>query len=124
MIRSACLPTLLAMLLATLSTAVLPSVHAAEEPGFCKSMCGSERQECRATARKMTGNDGLIDDAGPGKNPFAHTASHSQGQSEDMRAADNAGYQRRQSERFGVCEDKYLRCTRACSVPNKAKVGS
>jgi hypothetical protein len=109
---------------AALLAAALPSVHAAEEAGFCKSMCGSERQECKATARKMTSNDDLIGRSEPGKNPFAHTASHSQGQSEDMRAADNAGHQRRQSERVGVCEDKYLRCTRACSVPPKAGSGS
>jgi len=115
----------LAVLLATgLLAAALPSVHAAEDAGFCKSMCSSERQECRATARKMTSNDDLIERSGPGKNPFANTASHSQGQSEDMRAADNAGYQRRQSERVGACEDNYLRCTRACSVPVKAKSGS
>jgi hypothetical protein len=120
MIRSIYLTTLLG----TLLIAALPAVHAAEDAGFCKSMCNSERQECKATARRMTGNDGLADDSGPSKNPFANTASHSQGQSEDMRAADTAGYQRRQSERFGVCEDKYLRCTRACSVPDKAKRGS
>jgi hypothetical protein len=102
----------------------MPSVHAAEDAGFCKSMCSSERQECRATARRMTGNDDLADRSGPDRNPFANTASHSQGPSEDMRAADNAGYQRRQSERFGTCEDKYLRCNRACSVPPRAKAGS
>jgi hypothetical protein len=107
----------LAALLAALLATLLPSAHAAEDAGFCKSMCSSERQECRATARKMTGNDGLLDHSLPEKNPFANTAGHSQGQSEDMRAADSAGFQRRQSERFGVCEDKYLRCTRACTVP-------
>jgi hypothetical protein len=112
MIRSFHLAALAAALLAT-----LPCAHAAEDAGFCKSMCGSARQECRATARKTTGNDSLLDHSVPEKNPFANTASHSQGQSEDMRAADSAGFQRRQSERFGVCEDKYLRCTRACSVP-------
>jgi hypothetical protein len=120
MIRSAYLTTLLAALLA----APLPSVHAAEDAGFCKSMCSSERQECRVTARKATSNDDLIGNSEPGKNPFANTAIHSQGQSEDMRAADSTGYQRRQSERFGACEDKYLRCTRACSVPVKARSGS
>jgi hypothetical protein len=116
MIRSVCLAALLA--------AALPSVHAAEEAGFCKSMCGSERQECKAIARKATSNDDRFDRAEPGKNPFAHTASHSQGQSADMNAADNAAYQRRQSERFGMCEDKYLRCTRACGVPPKPSGGS
>jgi hypothetical protein len=116
MIRSVYLAGLLAI--------VLPSVHAAEDAGFCKSMCTSERQECKATARKMTANDGLIGDAGPGKNPFANTASHSQGQSEDMRGADKDSFRRRQSERFGACEDKYLRCTRACTVQQKTRRGS
>ena len=106
--------------LAALLAIVLPSVHAAGDAGFCKSMCTSERQECKASARRATSNDDLIGRAEPARNPFANTASHAQGQSEDMRAADNAAYQRRQSERVGVCEDKYLRCTRACSVPPKA----
>jgi len=117
MIRSTCLAALLL-------AAALPSTHAADDAGFCKSMCGSERQECRAAARRATGNDELIGRTEPGKNPFANTASHSQGQSEDMRAADGAAYHRRQSERVGACEDNYLRCTRACSVPVKAKSGS
>jgi hypothetical protein len=110
--------------LAALLAALLPSAHAAEDAGFCKSMCSSERQECKASARKATRNDDLLERSGPDKNPFANTASHSQGQSEDMRAAERAGFQRRQSERFGACEDKYLRCTRACSVPGKARSDS
>ena len=113
-----------AVLLATLLAAAIPALQAADEPGFCKSMCGSERQECKATARKMTANDDLIDRPAEDKNPFANTASHAQGQSEQARIADNASYHRRQSERFGACEDKYLRCTRACTVQDKAKRGS
>jgi hypothetical protein len=113
-----------ALALAALFAAVVPSTWAAEDAGFCKSMCGSERQECRASARKATSNDDLLDN-GPGvKNPFANTASHVQGQSEQMRAADRDSFQKRQSERYGVCEDKYLRCTRACSIRPKPARGS
>jgi hypothetical protein len=111
-------------LLATLFAAAVPAVQAADEPGFCKSMCGTERQECKATARKMTGNDDLLERSQAEKNPFANTASHTQGQSEQARVADNDSYHRRQSERFGACEDTYLRCTRACTVQDKAKRGS
>jgi hypothetical protein len=60
----------------------------------------------------------------PDKNPFANTASHAQGQSEQARVAGNASFQRRQAERYGACEDKYQRCTRSCSVPDKAGRGS
>jgi hypothetical protein len=106
--------------LAVLFAAVLPSTHAAEDAGFCKSMCTSERQECRALARKATSNDELVSDREVSqKNPFANTAGNLQGQSVDQRAADNAGFHRRQSERYGTCDDKYQRCTRACSVPPK-----
>jgi hypothetical protein len=113
-----------AIILAALFAAALPAAQAADEPGFCKSMCGSERQECKATARKMTANDDLLERSTTEKNPFANTASHTQGQSEQARVADNASFQRRQSERSGACEDTYLRCTRACTVQDKAKRGS
>ena len=120
MIRTAYLATVLAALFG----AAIPSVHAAEDVGFCKSMCGSERQECKATARKMTGNDDLLERSTTEKNPFANTASHTQGQSEQMRVAGNASFQRRQSERYGACDDSYQRCTRSCSAPAKAGRGS
>lgn len=113
-----------ALVLAAMFAAVLPSAWAVEDAGFCKSMCGSERQECRATARKATGNDDLLERGVEEKNPFANTASHAQGQSEQMRAAGQASYHRRQSERYGVCEDKYLRCSRACSIPAKPAHGA
>ncbi|CAH0291060.1 hypothetical protein SRABI118_04075 [Massilia sp. Bi118] len=113
-----------AFVLAALCAAALPSAWAAEDAGFCKSMCGSERQECRATARKATGNDDLLERGTVEKNPFANTASHAQGQSEQMRAADQASFHKRQSERYGVCEDKYLRCTRTCSIPAKPAGGA
>ncbi len=112
--------TLLAMLFA----AAAPAVHAADEPGFCKSMCGSERQACKATARKMTGNDDLLERSQSDKNPFANTAIHAQGQSEQERIAGNDSFHRRQSERFGACEDTYLRCTRTCTVQGRSKRGS
>jgi hypothetical protein len=113
-----------AIFLAALFATALPAAQAADEPGFCKSMCGSERQECKATARKMTGNDDLLERSTTEKNPFANTASHTQGQTEQARVADNASFHRRQSERVGACEDTYLRCTRSCTVQDKAKRGS
>lgn len=105
-----------ALYVAALLAAAIPSVHAAEDAGFCKSMCGSERQECKSTARKMTGNE-LPDRPQFDKNPFANTAGHAQGQSEQERVAGNDSHRRRQSERYGACEDDYQRCTRACSTP-------
>ena len=106
--------------LAALLAAAIPSAWAAEDAGFCKSMCGSERQECKVTARKATGNDELIGESVSRKNPFANTASHSQGQSVQEQLADSDSFHRRQSERLGACDDKYLRCTRACSAAPKA----
>jgi hypothetical protein len=113
-----------ALYLAALLAAVLPAARAADNAGFCKSMCGSERQECKATARKMTGNDSLLDRPQFDKNPFANTASHTQGPSEQERVAGNDSHQRRQSERNGGCEDQYQRCTRACSAPAKPARGT
>lgn len=109
--------------LTALFAALLPAARAAEDAGFCKSVCGSERQECRVSARKATGNDDLLEQP-IGKNPFANTARHAQGQSVQMRAADEASFQKRKSERFGVCEDNYLRCSRACGIPAGPARGS
>jgi hypothetical protein len=113
-----------AVYLAALLAAAIPSAWAAGDAGFCKSMCGSERQECKATARKATGNDELIGESVSRKNPFADTASHARSQSVQEQAADSASFHRRQSERIGACEDKYLRCTRTCGVPPKPVRGS
>jgi hypothetical protein len=113
-----------ALALAALFAALLPAAQAAEDAGFCKSMCSSERQECRAAARKATSVLDLPDRGLPEKNPLANTASHVQTPSAQEHAADSASFQKRQSERYGVCEDKYQRCTRACSVPVKPARGS
>ncbi|MGB9110578.1 MAG: hypothetical protein WCC39_17965 [Telluria sp.] len=113
-----------AICFAALYAAAVFAAQATDAPGFCKSMCGSERQACKATAHKMTGNDDLLERSTVEKNPYANTASHTQGQSEQARAADNASFQRRKSEREGACEDTYARCTRACSVQDKARGGS
>ena len=110
--------------LAALLASCLPTVQAAEDAGFCKSMCSSERQECRATARKATKNDDLLERGPEDKNPFANTANHLQGQSEQERATGGASFHKRQSERYGACDDKYQRCTRACSIPAKPARGS
>lgn len=113
-----------ALALAALFAALAPAAQAAEDAGFCKSMCGSERQQCRAAARKATNNDELLERGPEDKNPFANTAGHVQGQSEQERAAGSASFHKRQSERYGVCEDKYQGCTRACSIPARPARGS
>jgi len=113
-----------ALALAVLFASALPAVQAVEDAGFCKSMCSSERQECRASARKATSNDELLERGPEDRNPFANTANHLQGQSEQERAAGGASSHKRQSERYGACEDKYQRCTRACSIPARPARGS
>jgi len=89
----------------------------AAEPGMCKSMCTSEKTECRAKAKRQTDldRDPLI--APDNKNPYAHTNSEGQVPTMEARAREQADTHRRAAERKGLCDTTYLRCVRACEVP-------
>jgi hypothetical protein len=100
----------------------LSSASFAEEPAFCKSVCASERNSCRADAQASEKSEGLLPTNVPEKNPFARTAQI-QMRSDDGGALEKAGNDHRRLSRNRACEDTYQRCTRGCSVPAKAHAG-
>lgn len=89
--------------------------HAADAD-LCKSMCGAEKRECRATAMEQAREDGDSPLAFPEKNPMARAAQE-QVPTAAARAIGNAGTQTRRIGKAGKCDDTYLRCTRACAAP-------
>lgn len=102
------------MILAGLSS--LSGACLADEPAFCKSMCTSEKNQCRAIAVAKQEKEGrsLVDM--PEKNPLARTAQVQMGSS-DAGALEKSGYEHRRMTRASACEDAWQRCTRECSVP-------
>lgn len=98
------------------------SVSFAEEPAFCKSVCGSERNTCRADAQAREKSEGLLPTNAPEKNPFARTAKI-QMRSDDGGALEKAGSDHRRMARVGACESTYQRCMRECSARAKTKAG-
>ena len=104
------------LLLALFGMSLCASAMAAE-PGICKSMCASEKKECRANARLQTDydRDPLI--APDSKNAYARTNRDGQVPTMEARAREQDDTRRRVTERNGQCDTGYLRCVRACDAP-------
>jgi hypothetical protein len=100
------------------------AVGVAAEQGMCKSMCASEKKECRANAKLQTDldRDPLI--APDNKNPYARTNSEGQVPPMEARAREQADTRRRVTERNGQCDTAYLRCVRACDAPAHGGIDS
>jgi hypothetical protein len=94
----------------------LSGVCLAEEPAFCKSMCASENNQCRAAALAREEKEGRLPTDLPEKNPFARTAQVQMGSS-DAGSLEKSGYEHRRMSRAAACEDAWQRCTRSCNVP-------
>lgn len=88
----------------------------ADEPAFCKSMCTSERNTCRANGQAREEKEALLPVDAPEKNPFAR-AAQVQARPVDGGALEQSGYEHRRMTRNSACEDSYQRCTRSCAVP-------
>jgi hypothetical protein len=102
----------LALLIACLATA---GICRAEDPAFCKSMCASEQNACRADARLRAKEEPFTENDLPRRNPFARTAQEAV-RTPDLRALDAAGDQSRRTQRLGSCDATYQRCTRGCAA--------
>ena len=104
-------------LLLALVALSLGAASMAAETSLCKSMCASEKQECRAKAKLQTDydRDPLI--APDNRNSHAYANSAGQVPTTEARAREQADTYRRVTERNGQCDTVYLRCARACNVP-------
>jgi hypothetical protein len=106
---------LLSVLMCLLST----GAARAAEPTLCKSMCDSERRECRANIPElaMDRSEGLM----PDRNPMARAAQHEVA-TPASQAIENVGTPGRRLGHAGECDATYLRCTRACAAPPASSV--
>jgi hypothetical protein len=95
----------------------LGAASVAAEPGLCKSMCASEKKECRKKAGAQTDLDGEPLFSSYDKNPFSRANSEGQVPTMAARAREQADTHRRVNERNVQCDTAYLRCVRACDAP-------
>lgn len=95
----------------------LGAASVAAETSLCKSMCASEKKECRAKAKLQTDfdRDPLI--APDNRNSHAYANSAGQVPTTEARAREQADTYRRVTERNVQCDTVYLRCVRACDAP-------
>jgi hypothetical protein len=102
---------------------LLSTASLAAEPSFCASVCDSERRACRADVQQLAAEDGegLLNMAE--RNQIARTAAKTQTPSSATLAGERASLQTRRIQRIGACEQTYLRCARACKVPEVASPG-
>ena len=91
----------------------------AAEPTLCKSLCDSERRECRANVPELAADrsEGLM----PDRNPMARAAQH-EVPTPAAQAIENVGTPARRLGHAGECDATYLRCTRACAAPQASSV--
>jgi len=99
---------------------LLSTASLAAEPSFCSSVCDSERRACKADVQQLAeeNSKGLFNMAE--RNQIARTAAKTQTPSSATLAGERAGVQTRRIDRIGACEETYLRCARACKVPEVA----
>jgi hypothetical protein len=108
------LAVLIACLAATASSLCFAAAPA-EDPAFCRSMCSSEQNACRAEARVQPKEERFGANDFPERNPFARTAQQQVARPE-TRALDAAGDQNRKQQRLGSCDSTYQRCTQSCAA--------
>lgn len=96
-----------------LSTTVL-----AADPGFCHSVCDSERRACKADAQQLAAEDGEGLLAMQERNELARTAARTGAPtSEAVRMGEHTAVQNRRIQRTAACVSTYQRCERACKAP-------
>jgi hypothetical protein len=115
---------LLAMAASSACLAATPAASAptrpAEDPAFCKSMCTSEQNVCRADARLQPKEERFAPVDMQDRNPFARGAQRQVARI-DQRALDTAGDQKRTAQRLGSCDSAWQRCTQSCAAaPSRA----
>lgn len=100
-----------------LLVAVVTSLARGEETAFCKSMCDSERRECRGMAETLSRTD-TAPILSMGKNPYERQAERWQKIPPEAWAQND--YRNRRFERIRNCEDRFMLCTSSCSDPPAA----
>jgi hypothetical protein len=108
------LPPLIAILAGMLSA----NAALAADPGFCHTVCDSERRACRADVQQLAAEDGEGLLVMQEKNQLARTAAKTGApSSEAARVNERTAVQNRRIQRTAACESTWQRCERACTPP-------
>lgn len=97
---------------------LLSSAAYAADPGFCHSVCDSERRACKADAQQLAMEDREDLLAVEEKNRLARTAANTGAPSQTgARAPVETALQNRRMQRVAACDTTYQRCERSCRAP-------
>ena len=99
--------------------AILSTSSQAED--FCKSVCTSEKSECRVTAEQLTRDDtNPIFEMARKSPPRYIVGENRMGRSEEALDTEASNFRNRRMERIHACDDKFMRCAQACSSQKPA----
>lgn len=113
------LSVLTLLLCATLSPACM-----AAEPTVCKSLCATEKRECRAQAVNATLADADPVLAPQERNRDARALGKLEGKTAEGRMRERSDFQKRKMERDQACDEQQMRCARACNSPEPESASS
>ena len=107
-----------AFLIAALAGWLLSTAAHAADPGFCHSVCDSERRACKADVAQLAAEDGDGLLAMQEKNQLARTASRTGAPSSAPALAnERQAVANRRIQRSAGCDTAYQRCERSCRAP-------
>ena len=108
----------LTFLISTLAGWLVSTAAFAADPGFCHSVCDSERRACKADAQELAMEDREHLLAAEEKNRLARTAANTGAPSQTgARAPVETALQNRRMQRVAACDTTYQRCERSCRAP-------
>lgn len=108
----------LASLILTLAGVLVAHAVLAADPGFCHSVCDSERRACKADVAQLAAEDGEGLLVMQEKNQLARTAARTGPPASDAaRAGERSAIQNRRIQRMAACESTWQRCERSCKAP-------
>ncbi len=103
----ACLSLLLGLLASGASIA--------GESSICQPGCAKDKRECSALAQHSAKLENSPLAKMNDKLPHIVGSSDARGRSIDMRAEERREFENRKMARIRACDDKYMKCVRACS---------
>lgn len=99
--------------LSIFSLVLFAGVCHAEGGGLCKPLCESDKRECRGAAVSLSQDDVAPLVAMEDRNPHARVSRKMAGSPPEAQTTQGSQSRRVQMQR--TCDDKYLRCVRACA---------
>ncbi|KQQ97118.1 hypothetical protein [Massilia sp. Leaf139] len=108
----------IASLVLALTGSLLSTGAVAADPGFCHSVCDSERRACKADVAQLAAEDGEGLLVMQEKNQLARTASRTGAPTSiPVKAGEQTAVANRRIQRTAACETAYGRCERSCKAP-------